>query len=72
MFNLPQQPGTASAYVALWEILYPSVNPYGWGHDFWYPQYGLANVPNHKTGIVSVMKVSHIQDFSAPNGGRTG
>ena len=42
--------GTVSAYEALWEILYPSVNPFGWGHDFWYPQYGLANVPNHKTG----------------------
>ena len=63
--------GTVPAYVALWEILYPSVNPFGWGHDFWYWQYGQQRVAHHRTGIVSTLRVQHEQDFSAPNGGRT-
>lgn len=27
---------TMSAYEALWELYYPSLNPYGWGFDLWY------------------------------------
>lgn len=26
---------TATAYEAFWQLHYPSINPYGWGHDFW-------------------------------------
>jgi len=63
--------GTVPAYIALWEILYPSVNPFGWGHDFWYSQYGQQRLAHHRTGIVSTLRVQHEQDFSAPNGGRT-
>ena len=62
---------TPLAYKALWDLLYPSVNPYGWGYDMWYDNYGLMTVPGHKMGIVSVIEVKHEQDFTAPNGGRT-
>jgi len=27
---------TMPAYEALWELYYPSLNPYGWGFDLWY------------------------------------
>ncbi len=59
------------AYKALWELLYPSVNPYGWGYDFWYDFYGKKHVAGHKMGIASNIKVKHEQDFSAPGEGRT-
>lgn len=62
---------TVPAYHALWDLLYPSVNPYGWGYDFWYDQYALLRVKGHKMGIISTIKVNHEQDFSSPNGGRT-
>ena len=50
-----------NAYKALWELLYPSVNPYGWGYDFWYNNYAGSRVPGHRMGIVSVVKVKHQQ-----------
>lgn len=62
---------TPDAYTALWKLLYPFVNPYGWGHDMWYDNYGLFTVPGHKMGIISSVSVKHDQDFSAANGGRT-
>jgi hypothetical protein len=55
---------TIPAYQALWELLYPSVNPYGWGYDFWYDNYARRRVPNHKMGIISTIKVFHDQDLS--------
>lgn len=30
---------TIPAYTSLWELLYPSINPYAWGYDFWYDGY---------------------------------
>lgn len=55
---------TVPAYQALWELLYPTVNPYGWGHDFWYDCYASDRVIGHKMGIVSVIKVEHEQGSS--------
>jgi len=62
---------TPPAYRALWEILYPSINPYGWGYDLWYDNYAKARVLGHRMGIVSVMQAKHEQDFSLINNGRT-
>eukprot|EP01035_Chromulina_nebulosa_P020226 gene20226-26256_t len=59
------------AYHCLWELLFPSVNPYGWGYDFWYDRYAMDRLMDHKMGIISVIKVKHEQDFSAANNGRT-
>ncbi len=55
-----------NAYKALWELLYPSVNPYGWGYDFWYDYYGKTHVAGHRMGIASRVEVKHEQDFGAP------
>ena len=52
---------TMPAYEALWDLLYPAVNPYGWGHDFWYNGYGKKIVKGHKMGIVSSVEVQHEQ-----------
>lgn len=52
---------TMESYQALWELLYPHVNPYGWGYDFWYNGYAKLKVKNHKMGIVSTVKVKHEQ-----------
>ncbi len=62
---------TMSAYQALWELLYPSVNPYGWGYDFWYDNYARTRVTGHKMGILSSVQVVHEQDLSASGRGRT-
>ena len=62
---------TMPAYQALWELLFPSVNPYGWGYDFWYDKYAKARVPGHRMGIVGTVRVKHEQDFAAVGQGRT-
>jgi len=62
---------TANAYRALWQLLYPFVNPYGWGYDFWYDSFAKTRVQGHKMGIISTVKVKHEQDFSLPSNGRT-
>jgi hypothetical protein len=62
---------TVPAYQALWELLYPSVNPTGWGYDFWYNNYAISRVKNHKMGIISSIQVLHDQDFSSKGQGRT-
>lgn len=62
---------TFPAYEALWELLCPSVNPYGWGYDLWYDGYARERVPGHKMGILSTVKVLHVQDATAEAGGRT-
>ncbi len=62
---------TIKAFQALWELLYPTVNPFGWGYDMWYDGYALSKVSGHRMGIISVIDVKHEQDFLAINGGRT-
>ena len=62
---------TMPAYTALWELLYPLVNPYAWGYDFWYDGYAAIRVPGHKMGIVSSMVVKHEQNLANPALGRT-
>ncbi len=62
---------TMPAYEALWELLYPSVNPYGWGHDFWYDGYAKKRVPGHKMGIASTVVVVHDQNERIVGAGRT-
>ncbi len=52
---------TIPAYTAFWELLYPSVNPYGWGYDFWYDNYAKSKVYGHKMGIISSLSITHIQ-----------
>lgn len=52
---------TVPAYEALWELLYPSVNPYGWGYDYWYDNYAKLRVRGHRMGIVSTVSVKHEQ-----------
>jgi len=60
---------TVPAYEALWELLYPSVNPYGWGYDYWYDQYARVRVAGHRMGIVSTVAVKHEQQVE---GGKDG
>jgi hypothetical protein len=62
---------TPPAYRALWELLYPYINPYGWGYDLWLDNYAAMRVQGHKMGIISAIVAKHEQDFSAANGGRT-
>lgn len=53
---------TFSAYESLWELLAPSINPYGWGYDFWYHGYCQMKHPQrHKMGVLSVMEAVHMQ-----------
>ena len=56
---------TPVAYRALWELLYPYINSYGWGYDLWYDNYGRGRVPGHKMGVISTFSAKHDQDFSA-------
>lgn len=57
---------TVPAYNALWDLLYPPINPYGWGYDFWYNGYASTKLQDelvpHKMGIVTTMTARHIQD----------
>lgn len=46
---------TIDAYQALWDLLSPSVNPYGWGYDFWYDNYARSRVKGHKVGFVGTV-----------------
>lgn len=62
---------TMPAYEALWELLCPSVNPYGWGYDFWYDGYARARVPGHRMGILSTLVVKHEQNTEVEGAGRT-
>lgn len=62
---------TMPAYEALWEILCPSVNPYGWGYDLWYNGHARATVPGHRMGIISSLTVQHEQKLLPDGTGRT-
>ena len=44
---------TLPAYTAVWDLLWPHINPYGWGYDFWYDGYAKQRVMDHKMGIAS-------------------
>lgn len=52
---------TLPAYSALWDLLCPHINPYGWGYDFWYNGYAKSKVRGHKMGIASSIAVLHEQ-----------
>ena len=58
---------TMPAYEALWKLLYPSVNPYGWGYDLWYDNYAKRRVDGHKMGVVSGVRALHQQDLGVAN-----
>jgi hypothetical protein len=66
---------TLSAYEALWQLLCPSINPYGWGYDLWYDNYARVRVPGHRMGVISNVSVYHIQSndnqYLGNNKGRT-
>eukprot|EP01035_Chromulina_nebulosa_P023241 gene23241-30124_t len=51
--------------------VFPSINPYGWGHDFWYDGYAKKRVPGHKMGIASTVVVIHDQNERIVGAGRT-
>lgn len=55
---------TIPAYKAFWELLCPSVNPYGWGYDMWYEKYAKSRVVGHKMGVISAMNVIHRQNLT--------
>lgn len=55
---------TFPAYEAFWELLFPFINPYGWGYDFWYDGYAKIKVQNHKMGILSNFEILHDQGVS--------
>jgi hypothetical protein len=52
---------TVPAYAAVWDLLCPHINPYGWGYDFWYNGYAKLKVEGHKMGIASTVIVVHDQ-----------
>ncbi len=47
---------TMPAYSAVWNMLCPHINPFGWGYDFWYDNYAKVYVRGHKMGIASKRK----------------
>lgn len=55
---------TIPAYQAFWELLYPAVNPYGWGYDLWYHEYARTRVVGHKMGIITSIRVVHEQNLT--------
>jgi hypothetical protein len=62
---------TLPAYEALWELLCPHINPFGWGYDFWYDGYAKSKVKGHKMGIVSTIETYHEQNVLIEGKGRT-
>jgi hypothetical protein len=62
---------TMDGYEYLWELLCPSVNPYGWGYDLWYYNYASSRSPGFKMGIVSTVQVKHEQNLDVAGEGRT-
>ena len=55
---------TIPAYTSLWKLLHPSINPYGWGYDFWYDCVAKMDYPNHSMGVISTYSAVHDQDLS--------
>ena len=52
---------TIPAYTALWQLLYPSINPYGWGYDLWYDCMAKKGNFNHSMGVISAYTAVHHQ-----------
>lgn len=59
------------SYELLWDLLCPGINPYGWGHDLWFYNYGLSRRPGFRMGIISSVEVKHEQNLAVAGGGRT-
>jgi len=55
---------TMPAYQAFWDLLFPAVNPYGWGYDLWYHEYAKTRVVGHKMGIITTIRVVHEQNLT--------
>lgn len=49
---------TSNSYIALWELLYPDINPTGIGYDLWYDSYAKDRVEGHKIGLISIMMIN--------------
>jgi hypothetical protein len=64
---------TMDAYEALWQLLLPHVNPYGWGYDLWYNGYAQAVMEEgrHKMGVITSMKAVHEQSIKEEDNGST-
>lgn len=50
---------TAEAYSALWDLVLPEINPYGWGYDVWYDGYASERVAGHRMGVIYEYSVTH-------------
>lgn len=63
---------TMPGYEALWELQRPHINPYAWGYDFWYHGYAsrkaVAAGHCHRMGIVSTMRMQHVQGVERTDG----
>lgn len=55
---------TIPAYASLWQLLYPSINPYGWGYDLWYDCVAKKNNRDHSAGVIATYTALHDQDLS--------
>ena len=55
---------TIPAYTSLWKLLFPAINPYGWGYDLWYDCVALQDNPHHAMGLVSIYTAVHDQDLN--------
>lgn len=65
---------TIESYGWLWELLIPSVNPYGWGYDLWYNNYAKHRAVNsrHKQGIATSFTTVHDQSLESRDDGKSG
>ena len=55
---------TIPSYTSLWKLLFPSINPYGWGYDLWYNCVAKQDNPHHAMGIISIYTAVHDQDLT--------
>ncbi len=65
---------TVESFEWLWELLIPSVNPYGWGYDLWYDGYAKHRAVDgrHKMGIVTSFTSTHYQSLDENDNGKQG
>jgi len=54
---------TQDGYSALWDLILPDINPYGWGYGYWYNGYATHINPYHKMGVISIFEVIHTHAF---------
>lgn len=55
---------TIPTYQLLWNLLCPSINPYGWGYDLWYACYAKKSLIYYSIGIINKYTAHHIQNIS--------